>query len=57
MKRAIWRLLVAVVLLGGCLGDKRVVVDDGGLTLERDLMIIEAEENTRQMEAEKGSAN
>ena len=57
MKRVIVGLMVAVVLLSGCGGDKRIVVDTGGIGMERDVMISEAAQNTQRMDAEKGSDN
>lgn len=57
MKRVIVGLMVAVVLLSGCGGDKRIVVDAGGIGTERDVMISEAAQNTQRMDAEKGSDN
>lgn len=50
MKRLV--LVVLVLLLSGC-GD-RVVVDRGGISKERDVMIAEAGENTRLMEETAG---
>lgn len=45
-----WALVVLVLVLPGCGGDKRVVIDAGGIGRERDVMISEAAENTRQIE-------
>lgn len=54
MKRVIVGLLLALALLSGCGGDgDRLVVDDGGIASESDVMIAEAAENTRLMEAQK----
>ena len=55
MKKRVWltllvvALLVVALLLSGCGGDKKVV-DSGGVGRERDIMIIEAAENTRAMD-------
>lgn len=49
-KRSILALLLAVVLIAGCGGDKKVVIDAGGIGYERDVMITEAAENTRLMD-------
>jgi len=49
MKRVLMGLLVALVLLSGC-GDRTgngLVVDEGGITTEKDMMIYEAAQNTR----------
>jgi hypothetical protein len=49
-KRSILALLMAVVLITGCGGDKKVVIDAGGVGYEKDVMITEAVENTRLMD-------
>ncbi|MFA5148634.1 MAG: hypothetical protein WC491_05875 [Candidatus Omnitrophota bacterium] len=52
MKAKVKRLVVALallVVLTGCWGDRRMVIDAGSVGYERDVMIIEAVENTRQM--------
>ena len=53
MKATIKRLVVVLVMLAvltGCGGDKKVVIDAGGVGYERDVMITDAAENTRQMD-------
>ena len=49
MKRALVGLLVALVLLSGCGGGtgNRLVIDEGGITKEKDMMVYEAAQNTR----------
>jgi hypothetical protein len=49
-KLSILALLMAVVLIAGCGGDKKVVIDAGGVGYEKDVMITEAVENTRLMD-------
>lgn len=49
-KLSILALLMAVVLIAGCGDDKKVVIDAGGVGYERDVMITDAAENTRQMD-------
>jgi hypothetical protein len=52
MKAKVKRLVVALallVVLTGCWGDRKMVIDAGSVGYERDVMIIEAVENTRQM--------
>jgi len=49
-KRPILALLMVAVLIAGCRGDKRLVIDAGGVGYEKDVMIAEAVENTRQMD-------
>jgi len=49
MKR-LWRiaLVLAVILLPAC--KKRIVIGQGGISTEQDVMIAEAAENTRSMD-------
>lgn len=43
-------MLLLVCALTGCGGDKKVVIDAGGVGYEKDVMITEAAENTRLMD-------
>lgn len=45
-------MLLLACALSGCGGDKKVVIDAGGVGYEKDVMIYEAGENTRQMDQE-----
>ena len=47
MKRIALALVLVALFLSGCGGDgSRLVVDDGGISTERDVMIYEAAQNT-----------
>lgn len=41
---------MAVVLIAGCGGDKKVVIDANDVGYEKDVMILEAYENTKLMD-------
>ena len=50
MAKRLVMVLVMLAVLTGCGGDKKVVIDAGGVGYEKDVMISEAAENTRQMD-------
>jgi len=49
VKRLMLALMMAIAL-SGCGGDKRVVIDAGGVGYEKDVMIYDAVENSRKMD-------
>lgn len=56
-KRVVVIVMAVVFLVSLACQDTRVVVDEGGVGYERDVMILEAYENSRAMDSEKGSEN
>jgi hypothetical protein len=58
MKKRIVAIVMAILfLLSLACEDTRVVVDEGGVSTERDVMIYEAGENTRHMDADNGAGD
>ena len=49
-KRVVMIVMVVVFLLSLACQDTRVVIDEGGVGYERDVMILEAVENSQQMD-------